>query len=169
MLAIDVREGDISRCEADALVNAANNHFWMGSGVAGALKRVGGVEIEEQAISQGPVAVGEVVVTGAGKLKARYVIHAAVMGQDLRTGTAVIKKATENSLRCADGLECKSIAFPALGTGVGGFSLEECARLMIGTLKDYGTGKTGIERVILILYGEPAYRIFATELERQMK
>jgi len=169
MLTIEVREGDISRCEADALVNAANNHLWMGSGVAGALKRAGGREIEEEAIKKGPIPVGEAVATGAGRLKARYVIHAAVMGQDLRTDAVIIKKATENSLRRADELGCKSIAFPALGTGVGGFSLEECARLMIGVVREYAVRKIGLEKVIFVLYEDTAYRMFQEELDRETK
>lgn len=169
MFAIEVVEGDISTCEADALVNAANNRFWMGSGVAGALKKAGGEEIEAQAMAQGPVAVGNVVVTKAGKLKARYIIHAAVMAQDLRTSTSAIKTATLNCLRCADEIECKSLAFPALGTGVGGFPLEECARIMIGTVRDYETQSKAIEKVSFILYGELAFRIFKTELDRQVK
>ncbi|MDO9334665.1 MAG: macro domain-containing protein [Dehalococcoidales bacterium] len=169
MLTIEIREGDISRCEADALVNAANNRLWMGSGVAGALKRVGGREVEEEAMKKGPISIGEAISTGAGRLEARYVIHAAVMGQDLRTDAVIIKKATENSLRRADELGCKSIAFPALGTGVGGFSLEECARLMIGVVREYAMRKTELEKVIFVLYGEPAYRVFQEELDRGKK
>lgn len=169
MITIEVREGDISQCEADAIVNAANNHLWMGSGVAGALKRAGGREIEEEAIKKGPIPVGEAVATGAGKLKARYVIHAAVMGQDLRTDAAAIAKATENSLNRADELACRSIAFPALGTGVGGFSLEECARLMIRVVKEYAMHKTSLEKVIFVLYGVSAYHIFQDEFEREKK
>ena len=165
MLTIEVREGDISAVEADALVNAANNHLWMGSGVAGALKRGGGPEIEEEAVRKGPVAVGEAVVTGAGRLKARYVIHAAVMGQDLRTSAAAIARATENALRRAEENGVRSIAFPALGTGVGGFPLEECARLMVGAIRKYAAGETRIERVIFVLYGEAAYKAFKKELE----
>jgi O-acetyl-ADP-ribose deacetylase (regulator of RNase III) len=169
MLTIEVREGDISQCEADALVNAANNYLWMGSGVAGALKRAGGREIEEEAIKKGPIPVGEVVATGAGMLKARFVIHAAVMGQDLHTDAIFITKATKNSLHRADELGCKSIAFPALGTGVGGFSLEECAHLMIGVVRNYTMEKTGLEKIIFILYGEPAYRVFRTDMEQYSK
>jgi O-acetyl-ADP-ribose deacetylase (regulator of RNase III) len=165
MLNIEVREGDISLIEADALVNAANNHFWMGAGVAGALKRAGGVEIEEQAIVQGPVDIGKVVVTQAGRLKARYVIHAAVMGQDLRTSADAIKRATENSLGRAEELGCKSIVFPALGTGVGGFPLAECASIMIKVVRNYAKAHTGIETVIFVLRGEPSYRVFKSELE----
>lgn len=165
MLTVEVREGDISACEADALVNAANNHLWMGNGVAGALKRSGGPEIEEEAVRKGPIPIGEAVVTGAGRLKARYVIHAAVMGQDLRTSAVRIIRATENSLKRADENGMRTIAFPALGTGVGGFPLEECASLMIGAVRKYAAGKTGIERVIFVLYGDTAYRAFKAELE----
>jgi O-acetyl-ADP-ribose deacetylase (regulator of RNase III) len=97
------------------------------------------------------------------------VIHAAVMGQDLRTDAVIIKKATENSLRRADELGCKSIAFPALGTGVGGFSLEECARLMIGVVREYAMRKIGLEKVIFVLYEDTAYRMFQEELDRETK
>lgn len=169
MLAIEVKEGDISQCEADAVVNAANNYLWMGGGVAGALKRVGGQEIEEEAMAKGPIPVGEAITTGAGRLKARYVIHAAVMGQDLHTDANIIAEATENSLRRADESGCKIIAFPALGTGVGGFSLDECARIMMNAVQKYASGTITLEKVIFVLYGEPAYRVFKRELENQIK
>lgn len=167
MLAVEVCEGDISQIEADALVNAANNHLWMGSGVAGALKEAGGQEIEKEAMKKGPVSRGDVVVTGAGKLKARYVIHAAVMGQDLRTDAETIQKATENSLRIADTLGCRSLAFPAFGTGVGGFPVEECARIMIWTVREHATSATGIDKIIFVLYGEPSFRVFQKALHRE--
>ena len=127
MVKIEIIEGDITRVSADALVNAANNHLWMGAGVAGAIKKAGGKEIEEEAVRKGPIPVGEVIETGAGRLPVKFIIHAAVMGQDLRTSAEIIEQATKNSLRKAEELGLKSIAFPALGTGVGGFSLEECA------------------------------------------
>jgi O-acetyl-ADP-ribose deacetylase (regulator of RNase III) len=92
----------------------------MGGGVAGAIKRAGGQEIETEAVSKEPIAVGEAVVTGAGRLKAKYIIHAAVMGQDLTTDADKIRQTTRNSLIKADELGIKSLAFPALGTGVGG-------------------------------------------------
>ena len=111
----------------DAVVNAANNAFWMGAGVAGALKARGGQEIEAEAMAQGPVEPGECVVTSGGRLPARYVIHAAVMGQDLRTSAALIERATRNSLALAEA-RVWSIAFPAFGTGVGGFSIDDARR-----------------------------------------
>ena len=166
MIKIEVYLGDITRLEPDALVNAANNQLWMGGGVAGALKRAGGKEIETEALSKGPIPVGEAVATGAGKLNARYVIHAAVMGQDLQTNTEKIRQATRNSLLRADELGIKSIAFPALGTGVGGFPLEECARIMVREVLEHSTGKTSLEKVVFALYDQPAYETFRRELER---
>ncbi len=167
MIKIEVYHGDITRLELDALVNAANNRLWMGGGVAGALKRAGGKEIEAEAVKKGPIPIGEAAVTGAGKLKAKYIIHAAVMGQDLRTDAEKIRQATRNSLLRGDEFGIKSIAFPALGTGVGGFPLGECARLMISEVRQYSARKTGPERVVFVLYDEPAYRAFKQELDTQ--
>jgi len=167
MINIEVWRGDITQLELDALVNAANNRLWMGGGVAGALKRVGGKEIEDEAVNKGPIPIGEAVVTGAGKLKAKYVIHAAVMGQDLKTDAGKIRQATKNSLLRAGELGIKSIAFPALGTGVGGFPLDECARIMISGVRQHSTRKTKLERVVFALYGEPAYQAFKQEFDTQ--
>lgn len=167
MIKIEVERGDITKLELDALVNAANNRLWMGGGVAGALKRAGGQEIEAEAVKKGPIPIGEAVVTGAGKLKAKYVIHAAVMGQDLRTDAAKIRQATKNSLLRADELGIKSIAFPALGTGVGGFPMDECARIMLGEVRQYSAGKTGLEKVVFVLHDESAYQVFRREMEKQ--
>jgi len=154
-------QGDIAQQEVDAVVNAANNHLWMGAGVAGAIKRAGGREIEAEAVAKGPIPIGEAVATGAGRLKARYVIHAAVMGQDLRTDADKIRRSTQATLRVANELGLKSIAFPALGTGVGGFSLEECARVMLDAVESYAAASTtGVEQVILVLYDAPALEAF---------
>ena len=167
MINIEVWRGDITQLELDALVNAANNRLWMGGGVAGALKRAGGKEIEDEAVNKGPIPIGEAIVTGVGKLKARYVIHAAVMGQDLKTDAEKIRQAIKNSLLRADEIGIKSIAFPALGTGVGGFPLDECARIMISEARQHSTRETGLERVVFALYGEPAYQAFKQELNTQ--
>ena len=167
MVKIEVYHGDITQLELDALVNAANNRLWMGGGVAGALKRVGGKEIEDEAVKKGPIPVGEVVVTGAGKLKARYIIHAAVMGQDLKTDAEKIRQATRNSLLRGDELDIKSLVFPALGTGVGGFPLDECARIMISEVRQYSAGETGLNRVVFALFDQPACQVFRQELDKQ--
>src|SRR6476620_3439595 len=125
---LEVVDGDIAALEVDAVANAANDHLWMGAGVAGALKRAGGEEIEREAVAKGPIALGDAVATGAGRLPARWVIHAAVMGQDLLTSAYVIQSATHRALEVADDIGAESLALPAFGTGVGGFPLAECAR-----------------------------------------
>src|SRR5881394_2136987 len=110
-LRLEIADGDIAAEPADAVVNAANNHFWMGAGVAGALKARGGVEIEAEAMAQGPVDPGACVITSGGRLPARHVIHAAVMGQDLRTSADLIARATTGSLALAETHQLASIAF----------------------------------------------------------
>jgi len=167
MIEIEVYQVDITGLELDALVNAANNYLWMGGGVAGAMKKAGGKEIEDEARKKVPVPVGEAVVTGGGKLKSKYVIHAAVMGQDLRTDAGIIRQATKNSLLRADEFGVGSIAFPAFGTGVGGFPLDECARIMIDEVLKYSAGKTRLEKVVFVLLDKTAYKIFQRELEKQ--
>ncbi len=140
-------QGDITDCEADAIVNAANNHLWMGSGVAGAIKRKGGKEIEDEAVLKGPIPVGEAVVTSAGRLKAKVVIHAAGMGQDLVPTEATIRNATLNALRRANELGLESVTFPLIGSGVGGFPVEEAARIMISAVADFTSERTSLESV----------------------
>ncbi len=160
MSRIALREGDITQMETDAIVNAANSGLWMGAGVAGAIKRAGGKGIEDEAVRQGPIAVGEAVVTSAGTLKARYVIHAAAMGTDLVTDATKIEDATRNSLLRAEELGISSIAFPALGTGVGGFPYEEAARIMVETTRQKLTGESCLEEVLFVLYGHEAFEAF---------
>src|SRR5437867_12630203 len=106
---LDVIDGDIAALEVDAVANAANDHLWMGAGVAGALKRAGGDEIEREAVAKGPIRVGEAVATGAGRLPARWVIHGAVMGQDLRTSPELIAETTRSVLRVAEELGAESV------------------------------------------------------------
>jgi O-acetyl-ADP-ribose deacetylase (regulator of RNase III) len=153
---VRIVKGDISSTEVDAVVNAANNHLWMGAGVAGTLKRRGGQEIEEEAVKKGPIPVGDAVETGAGALPARYVIHAAVMGQDLRTDEKIIRKATRSVLELAESLGVTSVAFPALGTGVGGFPLKRCAQVMLEEVLNY----PGSLEVVFVLYSEESFSIF---------
>jgi O-acetyl-ADP-ribose deacetylase len=158
---LEIADGDISTQRTDAVVNAANNAFWMGSGVAGALKARGGQTIETEAMAQGPVEPGECVVTSGGRLAARYVIHAAVMGPDLRTSAPLIERATRNSLALADTRRIESIAFPAFGTGVGGFAIEPCARLMISVFRAHAATASSLRLIRLVLFGLPAYRAAA--------
>lgn len=169
MGAISLCQGDITDLDVDAIVNAANNHLWMGAGVAGAIKRAGGQEIEDEAVKKGPIPVGEATVTGAGRLKAKHVIHAAAMGQDLRTDADKIRAATRNSLLRAEELKLRSIAFPALGTGVGGFSLTEAARIMIGVVRDHLVHSSFPQEVIFALRGEEAFKAFDQVLHEASK
>jgi O-acetyl-ADP-ribose deacetylase len=160
---LEILSGDIAAESTEAIVNAANNEFWMGSGVAGAIKSRGGREIEEEAMALGPVQPGECVCTSGGRLRARFVIHAAVMGQDLRTSPEWIERATQNALRLAEERRIESIALPAFGTGVGGFPLQDCARIMIDVIRQHAAGTPGTLRTVrLVLYGKPAYDAFAS-------
>jgi O-acetyl-ADP-ribose deacetylase (regulator of RNase III) len=158
MMRLEVIDGDIAALQVDAVANAANNHLWMGAGVAGALKRAGGDEIEHEAVARGPIPVGEAVATGAGRLPATWVIHGAVMGQDLRTSAQLIEQTTLNVLRLADELGAKSLALPAFGSGVGGFPLDECARLMVGAVRSHEPRT--LRCVVFAVFGEDARRAF---------
>jgi O-acetyl-ADP-ribose deacetylase (regulator of RNase III) len=141
----------------------------MGGGVAAAIRKAGGAEIEAEAVKKGPIAIGEAVVTGAGKLKAGYVIHAAVMAMDFQTDAENIRRATRSSLVAAERLGVNSLAFPALGIGFGRFSVPEAARIMISEVLTHTGGKTGLEKVVFVLYGESAYQAFEYELKRQVR
>jgi O-acetyl-ADP-ribose deacetylase (regulator of RNase III) len=162
---ISIIQGDITEQETDAIVNAANNHLWMGAGVAGAIKRKGGQIIEDEAIAQGPIEVGGAVITTAGKLKAKKVIHAAGMGQDLTTDENKIKKCTRASLELADKNKLQSISFPAIGTGVGGFPVELCAKIMINEAVEFLQNAKNLNRVVFVLFDTKTYNIFTGVLK----
>jgi len=154
--AIDMEVGDICTVCVDAIVNAANNHLWMGSGVAGAIKSAGGQVIEDEAIAKGPIPVGEAVVTTAGTLPAKYVIHAAAMGQDLKPSASTIRRATFNSMRRANELGIESIAFPLLGTGVGGFGVKEAARIMVDAIREQLEAASSVKRIVIAVLPDTA-------------
>lgn len=164
---IEIIKGDITQSDCQAIVNAANNNFWMGSGVAGAIKRAGGEVIEQEAIKKGPVMPGEAVFTGAGKLRYKMIIHAAVMGQDLRTKDTYIRQATIASLNIAEKNKISSVAFPAFGTGVGGFPMTACAHIMIGAVRGYEPRVQHIERVQFCLFDEYGYKCFKDKFEEK--
>lgn len=159
---LEVVEGDIAALEVDAVANAANDRLWMGAGVAGALKRAGGAEIEREAVAKGPIPLGTAVATGAGRLPARHVLHGAVMGQDLRTSAELVERTTRSCLELADELGCASLALPAFGTGVGGFPLAECASIMVAVARGH-TPRT-LERVVFAVFGDEARRAFEDAL-----
>jgi O-acetyl-ADP-ribose deacetylase (regulator of RNase III) len=160
---LEVFDGDIAALHVDAVANAANDHLWMGAGVAGALKRAGGDEIEQEAIAKGPIPVGDAVATGAGRLPARWVIHGAVMGQDLRTNAELVERTTQSVLQVAEELGAESLALPAFGTGIGGFPLDECARLMVGAVREHEPRT--LNRVVFAVFGAEAKRVFGQALD----
>ncbi len=166
-LIIEIVKGDITKADVDAIVNAANNKFWMGAGVAGAIKRAGGESIEQEAMAKGPVMPGEAVYSTAGQLPYKYVIHAAVMGQDLRTSDKLIRRATISSLNIAEKLHLESIAFPAFGTGVGGFPMKACANIMVTTVRGYSDLVKHLRRVQFCLFDELGYKLFTDAVEKR--
>jgi O-acetyl-ADP-ribose deacetylase len=159
---LEVVEGDIAALDVDAVANAANDHLWMGAGVAGALKRAGGEEIEREAVAKGPIPLGTAVATGAGRLKAKHVLHGAVMGQDLRTSADLIRQTTRSCLELADELGAQSLALPAFGTGVGGFPFPECAEIMVDVARTYEPAS--LQRVVFAVFGDEARGAFEDAL-----
>lgn len=164
---IVVERGDLTEVEVDAIVNAANSQLWMGAGVAAAIKRKGGNVIEEDAVRQGPIEVGEAILSVAGNLPATHVIHAATMGPDLKTDPEKIAAATLSSLAIAEKRRLESMAFPALGTGVGGVAAAKCAEAMLGTLIAHlKPGTSSLQRVLFVLYEDQALKAFTDALKR---
>jgi O-acetyl-ADP-ribose deacetylase (regulator of RNase III) len=161
---IELWNGDICELEVDAIVNAANLSLWMSTGVGGAIKRAGGDAIEFAAVRQAPVPLGESIVTPAGKLAARAVIHAVSLDRDRRTSTSVIDSAVRTAMARAREIGASSIAFPAMGTGVGGFPLEEAALVTVRAVRDELPASPGIQHVIFAMRGAAAYQAFQSAL-----
>ena len=158
---IKVVMGDITELPVDAIVNAANNKLLMGGGVAGAIKKKGGKIIEDEALKQGPIEIGEAIATGAGELAAKYVIHAATMGMDFDTDEVKIRNSCRNALRVAEELKIKSIAFPALGCGTGRFAFLASAKIMAQeVLKHLREKNTTLEKIVFCLYDQKAFTVF---------
>jgi O-acetyl-ADP-ribose deacetylase (regulator of RNase III) len=161
---IELWNGDICDLEVDAIVNAANPSLWMATGVGGAIKRAGGDAIEFAAVRQAPVALGEAIVTPAGNLAARAVIHAVSIDRDRRTSAATIDAAVRSAMGRARELGIASIAFPALGTGVGGFPLEEAATVTVRAVREELPSCPAIQHVIFAMRGAAAYQAFERAL-----
>jgi O-acetyl-ADP-ribose deacetylase (regulator of RNase III) len=166
-LQIEIVKGDITQVDTEVIVNAANNRFWMGSGVAGAIRAAGGEVIEEEAMAHGTVLPGVAIMTGAGKLPFKAIFHAAVMGQDLRTRDTFIRQATIACLNLAEQYKIRSIAFPAFGTGVGGFPITACANLMIGAVRAMEPRLTSLERVVFCLFDDVTWKVFHDAFARK--
>jgi len=164
---IVIQKGDITEMDVDAIVNAANNDLLLGAGVAGAIARKGGESIQKECHEIGSIPVGFAAITGAGNLKARYVIHAASMGLGgVRTTAKTLQTSTAHSLRLAAERELKTIAFPAVGTGVSGFPIEECAQIMLNEAAEHLGKETSLETIYFVLFDEPSREVFAAAWNR---
>ena len=153
-------EGDLTALAVDAIVNAANTDLVLGSGVAGAIRRQGGDSIQAECDARAPIGLGEAALTGAGKLAATHVIHAAAMPPGGAVTEDALRAATRASLALACEQRLRSIAFPAIGTGVGGFPMQRCAEVMLEEVRAHLAGPTTLETVHFVLHGEPSYRVF---------
>jgi O-acetyl-ADP-ribose deacetylase len=167
MAELEVIEADVTKLEVDAIANAANTELKHGGGVAGAISRAGGPEVQRESDERAPIGLGEAVETTAGDMPARWVIHAATMELALRgdtfgaplggTSAEIIERATRSTLAKAEELGCRSLALVAFGTGVGGFPLDEAARLMVGAARSH-TGS--LERIVFAVHGAEAEQAF---------
>jgi len=160
---IKIIQGDIAELKVDAIVNAANNKLLMGGGVAGAIKRKGGKIIEDEAVKKGPIEIGAAISTGAGALKAKYVIHAATMGMDFKTDEIKIRSSCASTLKEAEKLKISSIAFPALGCGTGDFPEIGAAKIMAQEVLRhlwFDHPKTSLKEITFVLFDKGAYDVF---------
>src|SRR5579863_7463013 len=165
-----IQQGDLTEMDVDAIVNAANNDLVLGAGVAGAIHRKGGEEIQKECDEIGSIPVGYAAITSGGKLKARHVIHAASMGLGgVRTTAKTLRTSTAHSLRLAAERNLKTIAFPAVGTGVSGFPMDECAQIMLTEALQHLKGETSIETIYFVLFDTRSYDIFQSALQTLKK
>ncbi len=162
---IELVEGDITEQETDAIVNAANGQLVLGGGVAGAIGNKGGPAIQAECNQKAPISVGEAVITTGGDLKAKYGIHAVGPRMGEGDEDTKLQDATLNSLKVADHNKLKSIALPAISTGIFGYPLDRCARIMLRAVIEYLSVDTGLERVVFCLYDDKSYDTFLSELE----
>jgi len=168
-LAVDVLQGDLTQQDVDAIVNAANNDLELGGGVAGAIARAGGPAIQAECRKIGPVEVGGAAITTGGDLKARFVIHAASMRLGGHTSADSLRRSTRRSLEIAKEKDLRSIAFPAVGTGIARFPLDECARIMMQEVVAHARTTTSLEEVRFVLFDGAAAAAFRREADRQLR
>jgi O-acetyl-ADP-ribose deacetylase len=158
MIEIEVRQADVTKLDVDAITNAANTQLRHGGGVAAAIVRAGGPEVQRESNEKAPIGLGDAIETTAGEMPARYVIHAATMELGGPTSAEIIARATHSTLSKADELGCRSLALVAFGTGVGGFPLDEAAQLMVDAVRAHEPET--LERVVFAVHGDDAERAF---------
>jgi O-acetyl-ADP-ribose deacetylase (regulator of RNase III) len=164
---LKLHQGDITEMQTDAIVNAANDRLILGGGVAGAIRKKGGPQIQAECNKIGGTFVGGAVITTAGNLKAKYVIHAVGPRMGEGNENQKLKNATLNSLRLADENNLKSISFPAISSGIFGFPIESCAKIMLSTTIEYLKRKTSLEKVIFCLFDSHSYQVFENQLKQE--
>jgi O-acetyl-ADP-ribose deacetylase (regulator of RNase III) len=157
---IEILQGDLTEMDCDAIVNAANNDLQLGGGVAGAIRRKGGRRIQDECDEIGTIPVGGAAITSGGDLKARYVIHAASMQLGGQTSAQSLRTSTAYSLLIAAQKSLKTIAFPAIGTGIAGFPVHECAEIMLREVEKHFEGPTSLEKVYFVLFDSEALGVF---------
>jgi len=153
-------QGDLTEMDVDAIVNAANNDLQLGGGVAGAIRRKGGEAIQRECDAIGSIPVGGAAITTGGKLRARFVIHAASMQLGGKTNAESLRHSVAHSLRIANERSLKTIAFPAVGTGIAGFPLKDCAEIMLRATAKHLRGESSLETVYFVLFDEAAQGVF---------
>ena len=171
---IVLKEGDITEENVDAIVNAANSALVLGDGVAGAIREKGGPAIQAACYRIGSIALGDAVLTEAGELTARYVIHAAGMDPGGTAQEESVRSSVRRSLELARDKGLCSIAIPAIGAGIGGFSMQRCAEVLLEEAQAHLDEPTSLEEIRFVLFGEPAYRMFemvqdASKIQAQME
>jgi O-acetyl-ADP-ribose deacetylase (regulator of RNase III) len=166
---IVIQQGDLTDMDTDAIVNAANNDLILGAGVAGAIRRKGGEVIQRECDAIGSIPVGYAAITGGGKLKAKYVIHAASMGLGSLTTTDTLRHSTAHSLRLAAERALKTIAFPAVGTGIAGFPMQECAEIMLQEAAGHLRDGSSLETIYFVLFDDEAMSVFERVWKRLQK
>jgi O-acetyl-ADP-ribose deacetylase (regulator of RNase III) len=165
---IVLQQGDLTEMQVDAVVNPANNDLQLAGGLAGVIKRKGGDSLQRECNEIGAIPVGGAALTSAGKLKARHIIHAASMQLGGHTTTRALRTATAHSLRIAAEKEMRTIAFPAIGTGIGGYPLSECAAIMLHETAEHLKHPTSLEKVYFVLFDAKALAVFE-KVMREMK
>ena len=161
MAELEVIAGDVTKLEIDAIANAANTQLKHGGGVAAAISRAGGAEVQRESDEKAPIGLGDAVETTAGEMPARWIIHAATMELGGATSAEIIERATRATLEKAEELGCRSLALVAFGTGVGGFPLDDAARIMVGAAREH---EGGLERIVFAVRGEEAEGAFGAAL-----
>jgi O-acetyl-ADP-ribose deacetylase len=162
---IDVLDTDITALDVDAIANAANTRLMHGGGVAGAISRAGGPVVQRESDERAPIGLGAAVETSGGEMPCRWVIHAATMELGGPTSADIIRRATASTLALADELGARSLALVAFGTGVGGFPVEEAARIEVEEVRRHVGAGTGLERIVFAVRGEPARAVFQAALD----